>query len=413
MNRGTIVDSQAISRGSSRVLLVAGKPCLCFVTFLFLCGSSVYAAPLPFSVTESAQYLIVARKSINGQVTLTTDNFELGANKAPVPSTDNFLDGGSSGGPSLAGNVPALPLSGIMPVAQGVGGNGNLAVTDPDGYLNLQDVGVYADPAVGIRLAAPSQSFNQTSNSFFNDPQMFPNTFNIGTQTGVSVNPNDADQNTRIDPTGGGHPSANVGVTFGYDHSALDAELAAARTAISGLGATGTLNVSGNGGKISTHTTFTAGPGLNVIDIVTGGNDFLVENSNFVIDGPAGAFVIFRLPGNDNMLISNANILVGDGGIGHQNVLFFTDQLENDTHFNFSNTIINGMAFWSLGSSDIAEINIDNAQGCLQLIAEDINLNDVRFMRCSFGIPEPSSVVLACLSVIGFLGYARRSPDCR
>ena len=28
-------------------------------------------------------------------------------------------------------------------------------------------------------------------------------------------------------------------------------------------------------------------------------------------DGPAGAFVIFRLPGNDNMLISNSNVLIG------------------------------------------------------------------------------------------------------
>ena len=93
--------------------------------------------------------------SINGQVTLTTDNFELGANKAPVPATGNFLAPTigapeSTGGPTLLGAVPTPPAN-AQPIEQGVVGHGNLAVTDPDGNLNLQDVGVYADPDIGIR----------------------------------------------------------------------------------------------------------------------------------------------------------------------------------------------------------------------------------------------------------------------
>ena len=250
---------------------------------------------------------------------------------------------------------------------------------------------------------------------------MFPNTYDTGTETGLNVNPNDADQNTRIDPTGGGHPSANTGVTFGYDHTALDSELASLRTEISGLSATNTLNVStGNAGELDLSSaiggiggaslafgasnslggvsaTITIPSGLNVIDIVTGSNDFLLNNANLVIDGPSDAFVIFRTIGTDNMGVENSNILAGQT-IGSNNVLFYTDQLENDTHFNMNNTIINGAAFWSLGSSDIAEININNAQGCTQLIAEDINLDDVRFTRCVFN-PEPTSLILFGLSL--------------
>ena len=51
------------------------------------------------------------------------------------------------------------------------------------------------------------------------------------------------------------------------------------------------------------------------------------------------------------------------------------------------------------------EINIDNAQGCTQLIADKVNLNDVRFNRCApdvdimigghGGIPNKTSLLVA------------------
>jgi hypothetical protein len=346
-----------------------------------------------FDTTESSQYLIVARDRVTGNTDVSTSNFELGANKAPVPSTDSFLDGGSSGGPTLLNNVPALPPN-AAPVGQGIGGHGNIAVTDALGTFNLQNVGVYADPSIGIRVAAPNDSFNASSNAFFNDPNQYPNTFDTNTQTGNTVNPNDADQNTRIDPTGGGHPSNNVGVTYSYNHAALLSELSSAQSAINPLSPTATLNVSGNGGKIeNTNYTFTASSGLNVIDIITGGNDFLISNANFVIDGPDDASVIFRLLDGDNMLISNGNVLRGNSGILDGNILFYTDQDENDTHFSFSNTILNGVAFWSLSDTG-GSINLSNAQGCTQLVADIILLSNVRLNNCPAVIPEPASLTL-------------------
>ncbi len=371
----------------------------CAVTVCVFLVSAASASVLTFDVTESSPYLIISRNIYSGNADVASNNFELGANKAPVPSTDSFLDSG--GGPSLAGNVPDLPDNAAA-IFQGVGYGGNIAITDPAGEFELQDMGVYADPQIGIRVASQNTSVNKSSNAFFNDPNMFPNTFNVGTQTGVDVNPGDADQTTRIDAPN------NAGVTYGYDHSDLLAELAAARSAINALSATGTLDVSGNGGKINSDYTFTAGPGLNVIDIITGGNDFLVENSNFVIDGPMGALVIFRLPGLDNMLISQANILIGEdaNGIGPESVLFYTDQNEDDTHFSFSNTVLGRVAFWSLSDAG-GVIDISNAQGCTQLIADVVDLDDVRFNRCAF-VPEPATLAMLGCGAVAILRRKRK-----
>lgn len=361
----------------------------------------------PFLTTQSGDYLLIGMGPVNssgqqpgiGQA-VNVNNFELGANKAPVPSTSGFLNGGSSGGPGLLGNVPNIPLN-ARPVGSGVFGDGNIAITHPNGVYNLQDVGVYAD--LGIRTAGSLPGSDAgTQNSFFNDPNMFPNTFtptgftNPGVHNntggfGTDVNPNQAVQSTRIDA------SNFAGVTGNFDFTALRAELATARTVITGLASTGTLNVSGSGGVINSHTTINLLPGLNVIDILTGGSDFLLSNSNLVIDGPAGSSAIFRVPNSAKFLVSNGNILVGNGGIGLDSVLFVSTRPDNAQHFNFSNTVLNGVAFWTLANRG-GEINIDNSQGCTQLVADKITLNDVRYARCDFN-PEPATLGLFGLAL--------------
>ena len=374
---------------------------------------AVSALPLPgraLSFVQSADYLIVGSGAENdvgmtvgvGQAA-NTNNFELGANKAPVPATSNFLNGGSSGGPQLAGNVPNPP-SNARPVPQGVIGGGNIAVTSTGGVFNLQNVGVYGD--LGVRCAQSEANCDVgTSNSFFNDPNLFPNTFDTNTQTGTSVNPNDAVQSTRMDQPNG------AGVTGGVNFSVLIAELAANADEIPTLLATSVLDTSGNGGKISTDTTITLNPGLNVIDIVTGGNDFLLENSNLVIQGGADSVAIFRVP-DRNFLVSNGNILVGNGGIGLNSVLFFSDKDDNNTHFSFNNTILNGVAFWSVGADGPGTtgggITVSNGQGCTQLVADKVTLSDVRFGRCAAVVPEPSPLPLVAIGLVGLVAIARR-----
>jgi len=397
--------------------------------------------------TQIGQYLLIGMGPVNdlgpqpgiGQA-VNMNNFELGANKANVPAPSFF-------GPDLRGNVPNIPSS-AKPVATGITTDGNVAITSPGGVFNLQDVGVYADR--GIRCAQSIANCDVgTQNSFFNDPNQFPSTFtpsgtgaptnNNVDGTGVIVNPGDAVQTTRIDkPT-------SSGVFGSFDFSSLLAELLAAQAAVPLLGTTATLNVSGTGGKITKDvegigftggitgsdvqitdgrggssgdrsaesglTTVNLSSGLNVIDIVTGGGkDFLIQESSLVIDGPADAFAIFRIPSDAKMNISNANVLVGDGGIGLNNVLFFSNRTDKGTHFGFSNTVLNGISFWTLNTTG-GSIDINNAQGCTQLIADKIVLNDVRFMRCGFGdttqrVPAPGGVLLLGVGLAG-LGALR------
>ena len=391
------------------------------------------AAVMPMDFDLSNDYMIIARMSINGNTDIAANNFELGAMKAPVPSTDNFLDSGSTGGPTLLGAVP-LPPANAAAVFEGVGGKGNIALTDSSGEFEFQDVGIYADPAIGIRVATNSNSKNKSSNSFFNDPNMFPNTFNVATQSGLTVHAQGpggglfADQSTYIDPTGSGHPSANTGITYGFDHSTLIAELVSLRTIINAELSTGTLDVSGgNSGELETSSTatgatltfdpttnsiggisatLTVGVGVHVIDVVTGSNDFLMNNTNFVIDGPADAFVIFRLPNSDNMLVTNSNIIYGNSGIQNKNIMFYTDQTENDTHYSVSNAILNGIALWSLGPNG-GDINVSNSQGCVQFVGDIVDMDDVRYNGCAVS-PEPSTFALLSVAAAGLLRRRRR-----
>jgi len=331
-------------------------------------------AELPFFTDEIGDYLLIGNGPVTMADAVDTNNFEFGANKAMVPAT-------SECGPGLAGNVPALPPN-TLPVFSGISGDGNVAIIkmSPDGVFNIQDVGVFADK--GIEVAAPTADAGDdgTSESYFNDPQ-YPNTFDeIADCTFFAGDP----------PMLIDDPNF-AGVTANVDFTALIAELygpVGARAVIPSLVQTDTLDVSsglGSGGQgviQSTTVTINLVPGLNVIDVVTGGGvDFLLDNSNLVIDGPANSFAIIRIPFDANFIISNGNVLVGDSGMGLNNVVFYSENPQNNVHFNFDNTILNGVAFWTLEPE--GEININNSQGCTQLIADKINLNDVRFTRCA------------------------------
>ena len=98
--------------------------------------------------TESEQYILIARHLLvmnSGGPGVHSSNSELGANKAPVPSPS-----GAPFGPSLLGNVPDINCNAQV-VFSGIGGLGNIAVTDVLGTLDLSGVGLYAD--LGAHLA--------------------------------------------------------------------------------------------------------------------------------------------------------------------------------------------------------------------------------------------------------------------
>ena len=141
--------------------------------------------------------------------------------------------------------------------------------------------------------------------------------------------------------------------------------------------------------------------GLTVIDIDTHDNDLLLENNNLLFDGPSGAFAIVRIPDEANFTVTESNIVVGNGGIGLNNVMLYSDKPDDNQHFNFNNSILNGVSIWDL--SQEGEIHLSNARGCTQLVGFKIDMNDVRLNNCSTTVPEPSVILLLELGFVGLV----------
>lgn len=329
---------------------------------------ALLAAPSSFatnlSTTYSSEFLVIGN-SINDAV--LASNYQYGANQATVPMA----------GLTLVQPIPANTL----PVATGVSGDGEVAVTDPGGQFNLSNLEIYA--TTGVQCAGTAGDCNNgDSNTTFNG-LAFP---------------------------------AN-GLVAGVDFSLLLGELSTAASLIPTLLQTSVLDVSGSGGEIQNTThTVSLNAGLNVIDIVTGGGDFKLTNSNLVFDGPSGAIAIVRVPDVANFLVSQSAILVGNGGIGLNNVLIYSDRDDNATHFSFNSMLVNGVAFWDLSSySDPSEIVGNNVQGCTQLVGNKVNAGqNVRLTRCSFSgvsVPEPSPSPLLGLAFLALLPWLVRLPS--
>jgi hypothetical protein len=280
--------------------------------------------------------------------TIAVSNFEIGANDASVPMPGLTL-------------VEPIP-SDTIPVPTGVIGDGNMALADPASTFNFSNLDIRGD--LGVHCAGSASSCNDgASNTTFNGSD-FPGS----------------------------------GLTGDVDFAALRAGLNAERSAIPALPGDELLQF--EGGDWDTQLRIELAPGLTVFDIDTGGNDLLLQNRNLVIDGPADARAIFRVPDAANFLVSQAAILLGDGGIELGNVLFYTDKPDNDAHFSFSNAVLNGVAFWDFGNSS-GEVAFNNVQGCTQVIGDKLNLNDVRLTRCPFvDVPEPSGPVLLATAAV-------------
>jgi hypothetical protein len=311
---------------------------------LFLSPAAAVAIP-----NYASEYLMIGTGPKSTAIGAKASNWELGAN--------------SVSGPWFS--TATLP-SNALPVFTGVGGNGDIAITNSSGAFDLSNMEVWGD--TGVECAGSLSQCNEgRSNTDFNGSSM---TNSNGSQGGV-------------------------------DFSGLNSQLADLAIEIPALPSD--INLTFNDGKWDSNLTINLGVGVTVIDIDTNDNDLLLENNNLLFDGPEGAFAIVRVPDEANFLVSQANIIVGDSGIGLNNVLFFSDKPDNNQHFNFNDTIINGVAFWDLSSQ--GEISLNNAQGCTQLVGSKINTNDIRLNSCATAVPEPNTAVflglgLACLAGI-------------
>lgn len=346
------------------------------------------ASGSPFATSETNPYLLIGMGSAS-QVgnAVKVSNWEIGANSNAVPSPSN---------PSLAGNVPPIPAN-AQPVFQGIGGRGNVAVTSSTGTYDFSNTAIYADLGIRAQGSNPEAGFSNST--------LLPGTkqFNFSLQsvrdelTAARTYFNDS---THLEVS---YAQLNLTNNSGKVNKDL---FSPGKFSISGPISAGASSSSDNG----TFTVTALNQGVTFIDIVTAGpsssTDLLLETYNWVIDAPdSDSFIVFRLPNTANFNVSKGNILAGNQGIGMNNILFFSDKNDNNSHFNFSNTILSGVAFWTLAGTG-GEININNAQGCTQLVADKINLNDVRLNNCHFAIPEPNAMAL--LIAGGLLMLRRR-----
>ncbi|MBW2271253.1 MAG: PEP-CTERM sorting domain-containing protein [Deltaproteobacteria bacterium] len=190
--------------------------------------------------------------------------------------------------------------------------------------------------------------------------------------------------------------------------SGVTSEIATLSGEISGLGPADLDLDFSSDGKWDTDLVINLAMGVTLIDIDTGGNDLTLTNENLLFNGPSGAFAIVRVPDDANFVVNGSNIIIGDGGIELNNVLFTSFKDDNNQHFNFNDTILNGVAFWDL--SDEGQVSLNNAQGCTQLVGAKVNLNDVRLNSCASLIPEPATGSLLALGLAGLAasGTSRR-----
>ena len=307
----------------------------------------------------TAEYLLVGLGPGSLGTNVSVSNHELGANNDVVPMSE------------IDGSVPPLPANALT-VQVGQGGNGDVAITDPTGNHNMQDVDIFGDTGIDCAGSNIGNCTDGNSNSNYN---------------GMTLN------------------NSN-GLNAGVDLSAVTTELTDARSAIPGFVGDHSLMLSFSDGKWAENENIVINlmSGTTVIDIDTNENDLSLVNSNLLFDGPAGAFAIVRIPDEANFVTNQTNIIVGDGGIGLNNVLFYTDKPDDNTHFNINDAIINGIAFWDLSGTG-APATWNNVQGCSQLVADRMSLQNVRLNRCAAAIPEPSTGLLVVVG-LGVLATA-------
>lgn len=341
------------------------------LTVFFGAGQTAEATPIDAPTTSD--YLLVGRGSSGTAVGVKVSSSNSLGRIYTVPSPTN---------PDVDDNPPwPLPTGATPPVA-GISNDGNIAVTHPSGNYDFADIGVWSD--IGIRC---DNNVTGRCRESFSGSTL---------HTGSFAN----------DPTG---------------MAAIEAELDAAHTTISGLSGTMDWSLSGEGTKkastghwklnsdgVDNDTTITLASGLNVIVIDTGSNDMKIDNAGLVIDGPADSSVTFMLKKQSNdFLFSNASITIGQSGIGTDDVLFAMLDGGNGSNFNFSKVIVNGVAFWDL-SDDGGQINMDNTQGCGQWVGDHLNFNDVQLSLCGVGVPEPGMLTLTVAGVLTLLAGSRR-----
>jgi hypothetical protein len=332
-------------------------------------------------------------------------------------------------------------LPGAAPLFRGVDWSGDVAVTSATGTFSLQNINVFGQ--FGFRATNQSAPVDISNSRYFDAQSPTP-------LTGISMDSLDDSLPSPDSPT--------QGWDGGFNHNPLLDELRTWRTYIRGLSRDAFFD-SGNSGPdardlVNRNTINSGGvvsatqgklvydvngldinnDGIATIDIAFDGSDFDVNNSDWIItdsDLTNGTpFVIFRIRGGANMVISDSSIMVSDAlkcdnGMAvlfvkaHPDEEFESDSGSTDAVFNADNLVANGIGFWDLNTIGDANLDTDygrptdrsvyvggvdfptvdyvkrneqvnytqfsnnNGQGCAQFIAPSVYMQNVRWTQCA------------------------------
>jgi hypothetical protein len=186
----------------------------------------------------------------------------------------------------------------------------------------------------------------------------------------------------------------------------------------------------------------TDGDGFAVIDIDAGDN-FLVNNSDWILNSVNDVTAIFRLTGQTTSVnFDNSSISLGPGcleldangfaipqttceepPITELGAIFVADRDDRSANtnevFNLNNVILGGIGLFDLDERENTILNLNNVQGCAQFIGSTVQFSSTeRFNRCALTasttppppgeVPEPASFALFGLGILGWQLTRRR-----
>ncbi len=386
-------------------------------------GSTAQASPLDLDFTYSSQYLGIHLGTVESGAdvfSVGSDGGRAGSDNRSALGRINPLDDKPATAPPIDGPAASSGAQ-TVPDARLSNFGGNIALTGSDTRIDLSTTDTYALTGLGIDCAKRRGCIEGNSNSNF----FTPDGENPDTTTPIGTNE--------------GRLRVNNGVNQNVDLDALYAEVGSVRAAIEGLAPTDFTNTldlrsgigGGSAGYIDNFNSGTSNgdfilsewvdsplnSGLNIIDVRTGGNDFNINNTNFIVDGEAGSSFVFVIDNNEDMLVTNSRILAGEN-MDLNSIMFAVVSDTNDTHFNFSQSEVWGAAFWDLSSKDNdydGSIVMNNVRGCGQWVSNKLgDWNDVALTNCWYKqpktteVPEPPVLAIFAVGLIALGLFNRR-----
>jgi len=282
-----------------------------------------------------------------------------------------------------SGNYESVSSPGVGP-STGSFNDARIAILENDGTVQMSDITMLGTGATGIDCAG---SYNDCTDGGGNLSNTTYNGSAIGNGSGVLGN---------------------------QDLSLVQSFIGTARSWASGLSVTGSIDT--DDGTLKGDTIVNLSAGVNVFDFTDNGGsltfekDIKVEDGSLIFQGAATDYAVVLVNEGSNFLTSNGNLVIGDGGIGLNNVVIISQNQGTDANFNISNSYINGVSLWDLGGDVQNNLSVDNAIGCTQLVGDDVDIQNVRLNRCAFNtsvIPLPPALVLFP-SGLAVLAWVRR-----